>query len=82
MAKIKEGYAAVSPDGRVAVMYTPDAVWLGREIQNAAVAGTLSSVFLDNLIKESLQRPEILNRESHPTRQIVKDNQVGEDVPG
>ena len=78
---IKDGKVAVSPDQQVGVMYSPDTHWLGQQLLTAMKAGILNPAVLDDLVKESQARPEVWYRDPHPMRHIVKDGQVGEEMP-
>lgn len=76
MRHLREGGVVVSPDKKIALMFSPDTTWLGSQIGAAAAAKELTEKKLSSLHKESLERQPVIERPSHPPVQIIKDGQA------
>jgi hypothetical protein len=68
---LKKGELIVSPDSKVAVLYTPDEQWLGEKlIENM---DKLTPSLFNELITEAKKRPVQHAGAYYPTVQIIKE---------
>jgi len=59
--RLKAGEPLISPDGKLVVLYTPDAEWTMGQIQSmcSATDFMVDGELMDFIIKEGLKRPEV-----------------------
>jgi hypothetical protein len=76
LERLKQGKMGTTPDGRIAIAYTPDMPWLASEMTKAAKDGRLDANTLAALIEESHKREPVFEREHHPPHEVIRNGQI------
>lgn len=73
---LQSGGQVYSPDGSVALLLTPDALWMREQIELAIQAGVLNGELIEILHADSMKREPVLDRPKHAMRTFVRDGKV------